>query len=258
MHTDTHSIPSADGLLYAQRWQPDGATGAPLLLLHDSLGCVALWRDFPAQLAAHTGRPVIAYDRPGFGRSAPQAAPLPLTFITDEACRAFAAVRHYFQIGTFAVLGHSVGGGMAIGCAAAYPDACEAVITESAQAFVEAQTLEGIREAQRQFAQPGQHERLARYHGERASWVLRAWIDNWLSPAFRTWNMDTELTKVRCPVLCLHGDQDEYGSVAHPERISSGLPRAATVRLLAGCGHVPHRERPDQVLGAISRFLTNH
>jgi len=116
-------------------------------------------------------------------------------------------------------------------------------------------TLDGIRVAERQFAMPGQLERLQRYHAEKADWVLRAWIDTWLSDAFNYWNLDGQLAKVECPLLALHGDHDEYGSRLHPERICALTSGPSELQILRDCGHVPHREHPETVLAAITRFL---
>lgn len=144
---------------------------------------------------------------------------------------------------------------MAVGSAAVHQEACQGLITESAQAFVDAATLDAIRAAERQFAEPGQLARLQKYHGDKAGWVLRAWIDTWLSDAFRQWSLDGQLSHVRCPLLCLHGDHDEYGSQLHPERIAAQASGPASVHILADCGHVPHREYPDAVLAAVCAFL---
>ena len=244
-------IDTAAGRVFARQW--DGA-GVPIVLFHDSLGSVELWRDFPERLARTTGRAVIAYDRLGFGRSDPHPATLEVDFVASEARGTFRDVREQLGFDRFVAFGHSVGGGMAVGCAAAYPEACEALVTESAQAFVEDRTIEGILAAKDVFAQPGQIERLQRHHGDKADWVLHAWIDTWLAPGFADWNLDASLRQVRCPVLALHGDHDEFGSARHPERIAANVPGGATVALLP-CGHVPHRECLQDVLAAIERFL---
>lgn len=255
LSSHTHSVTTVRGTLHAQSWTPAHAQGVPVILLHDSLGCVALWRDFPERLAQATGRQVIAYDRLGFGRSDAHPGILPVTFVQDEAQGDLAAVVRYFGLTQFVVFGHSVGGGMALYTAAAFPDACVGVVTESAQAFVESVTIEGILVARDQFAQAGQMERLQKYHGSKAEWVLHAWIDTWLSEAFRRWSLDAQLPMVTCPVLCLHGDHDEYGSLQHPQRIALGAGGAVTLRILNGCGHVPHRERADVVLSELGAFL---
>ena len=245
-------IQSPQGRLHARIWSTGGA-GAPVVMLHDSLGCVELWRDFPLKLAQALKRDVIAYDRLGFGHSDAYPGSLPASFIDDEARGSFAALRGQLGLERFVVLGHSVGGGMAAGCAAEYPDACEALVTIAAQSFVEDRTLAGIREAEAMFAQPGQLERLERYHGTKAHWVLRAWIDTWTSAPFLDWTLDHALRGVHCPVLALHGDRDEYGSAVHPARIAELAGGEAVV--LRDCGHVPHREQPELVLARLVEFL---
>ena len=251
---EDHRIDAPGGGLFARAWHPGGAAGAPILLLHDSLGSVELWRDFPERLARATGRVVAAYDRLGFGRSDPYPGTLPPDFIRAEA-ETVRLVAERLGLGRPVLFGHSVGGGMAVGTAARWPALCAAVVTESAQALVEAHTLAGIREAREAFARPGQVERLTRYHGDKARWVLDAWIVTWLDPARAGWTLDDDLRRVTCPLLALHGDRDEFGSRAQPERIGALAAGPSEVVILEGCGHVPHRERPDAVLAALDRFL---
>ncbi|WP_174908485.1 alpha/beta fold hydrolase [Burkholderia diffusa] len=260
--TEETWVETPQGRLFAKRWRGVPARApaapapvAPIVLLHDSLGCVELWRDFPAQLARATRRDVIAYDRLGFGRSDRHPGQLGMTFVRDEADHGFHALLERFGIDAFVAFGHSVGGGMAAGCAAAYPARCRALVTVSAQAFVEDRTRDGIREAGQQFDAPGQLDRLARYHGDKAEWVLRAWVDTWLSPAFRDWSLDDELPRVHCATLAIHGEQDEYGSDVHPKRIAARVAGPSSFLLLDGCGHMPHRERTDDVLAAVATLL---
>jgi pimeloyl-ACP methyl ester carboxylesterase len=225
------------------------------VLLHDSLGSVAQWRDFPAALAAATASEVIAYDRLGFGKSAARRERPSADFVTDEAVRFFPALRRALGLTRFALLGHSVGGAMALAIAAAEHDGCAAVITEAAQAFVEERTLEGIRAARTELERPEQFARLTRWHGAKARWVLDAWAGVWLAGEFRAWSLDAQLAAVRCPVLAIHGDRDEYGSVAFPRRIVAGVGGPAELAILEGCGHVPHRERRADVLRLAASFL---
>jgi pimeloyl-ACP methyl ester carboxylesterase len=251
-------IPHPEGRMYSRAWTPatgDPTSKAPLVLLHESLGSVAQWRDFPAQLALATGRRVIAYDRLGFGRSDPRHAQLPPDFVSQEAERYFPAVREQWGLEHFVLFGHSVGGGMGVECAARWPEGCEALITEAAQAFIEEVTLAGIRQAQQIFADPAQQARLERYHGPQTRWVLDAWIDTWLAPAFATWSLDAALPQVRCPVLALHGEHDEYGSSAHPQRIAQRCGGTVRVEMLDGMHHIPHRENPQRILDLTAAFL---
>lgn len=253
-HAD-HWIRLPQGRVFARVWQPAHAAGSPIVLFHDSLGCVALWRGFPAHLAARTGRTVVAYDRLGFGKSDPRGDRLGLDFVAAEADTAFPALRAQLGIGRFIAFGHSVGGGMAVHCAARFGEDCVALITESAQAFVEDRTLQGIRTAQEQFEDAAQVERLGKYHGDKARWVLAAWIDTWLAPDFADWSLDAVLPRVTSPLLALHGSDDEYGSPRHPELIGRLAGGPARVEVMAETRHVPHRERERTVLDLVAEFL---
>ncbi|WP_440225060.1 alpha/beta fold hydrolase [Dokdonella sp. MW10] len=248
-------VDTQGGAVLARRWHAETLGLAPIVLLHDSLGSIELWRDWPERLVRATGRDVVAYDRLGFGRSDAHPGTLDDRFIHDESRGAFARVLEAFAIGRFVAFGHSVGGGMAIGCAAAFGERCEALVTLAAQAFVEDRTLAGVAAAKLAFAQPGQLERLARYHGEKARWVLDAWLETWLAPGFASWTLDDILGDVHCPPLVVHGDLDEYGSVAHAERIAHGVSGPARLEILAGVGHVPHRERGDEVMALVTTWL---
>jgi pimeloyl-ACP methyl ester carboxylesterase len=242
------------GRMFSRRWSLGDGARPPILLLHDSLGSVEQWRDFPPALARATGRDVVAYDRLGFGKSSPRTAPPSVRFIEEEA-QYFPPLLRTLGGDRCVLFGHSVGGAMALLIAATHGGACEAVITESAQAFVEPRTREGIRAAQAQFAQPRHFEKLVRWHGDKARWVLDAWTCVWLSDEFAHWDLDSCLTNVTCPVLAIHGDLDEYGSVAFPRRIASGVRGRAELAILEGCGHVPHRERRAEVLRLTAAFL---
>jgi pimeloyl-ACP methyl ester carboxylesterase len=248
------------GRIFARSWTPSSTASAslpdrPIVLFHDSLGCVDLWRDFPAELGAATGRRVIAYDRLGFGRSDRRGDRPALDFIADEAETYFPVVRKQLGFERFIAFGHSVGGGMAVNCAAAFAADCEALITESAQAFAEDQTLQGVAAAKEQFKDAAQLQRLKKYHGEKARWVLDAWIESWLHPEFASWSLASVLPRATCPVLAIHGIHDEYGSTRHPEMIGQLCDGPSRVEILADTYHVPHREHPGIILNLLSEFV---
>lgn len=250
-------VATSGGSLYVKQWgeSKPGGENVPIVLLHDSLGCVELWREFPLRLVEAVGHPVIAYDRLGFGRSDAHPGEIGKDFVRQEARGGFAAIVERFELEHFIVFGHSVGGGMAVLIAAASPECCRGVITESAQAFAEDRTLEGIRVAKAGFADSRQFDRLRKYHGEKARWVLDAWTETWLSPEFADWSLDSELRKVRCPTLAIHGDRDEFGTMQHAERIAALAGGGGSLCGLAGCGHVPHREQEQAVLEAVAGFV---
>ena len=252
----TCDLQTPKGRLFAKHWQPSKATGvrAPIVLMHDSLGCIPLWRTFPRQLALATGRDVIAYDRLGFGGSDPQSEPLALDFVAREAELMIPLVLKAFGISRFIACGHSVGGAMAVETASRFPGKCEALVTMGAQAFPEDLTLAGIRQAKTDFAEPQNLARLHKYHGEKSRWVVDAWTDTWLNPAFAQWNLDSALTRVSCPRLAIHGDQDPYGSVIHASIIAG---KHGVARILAGIGHVPYREDEALTISIIRDFIAD-
>ncbi|MEZ5399575.1 MAG: alpha/beta fold hydrolase [Bryobacteraceae bacterium] len=243
------------GRIFTRTWRPAAECSSPIVLFHDSLGCVELWRDFPEALAARTGRCVVAYDRLGFGKSDARRGRPGLDFVGEEAAVYFPALREQLGIGRFVAFGHSVGGGMAVHCAARFASECDAVITESAQAFVEPRTVEGIAAVRDQFLQPGQMARLEKYHGGKAAWVLDAWTGTWLDAAFASWSLDAVLPAVGRPLLAIHGDRDEYGSLEQPARIAALAGGPSRVEVMTETAHVPHREREEAVVRLVTSFL---
>lgn len=248
------------GHVFVRRWHPAEQSKKPaIVLLHDSLGCVELWRDFPAQLAQSLAREVVAYDRLGFGQSSERIESPSLRFVDEEAETVFPALCASLGLKRIIPFGHSVGGGMAIAIASVHSqsDLCASVVTESAQAFVEPRTKSGIEAAKNYFNQSGNLEKLAKYHGSKARWVLEAWTDTWLHPQFESWSLRFHLKKVHCPVLAIHGDNDEYGSIAFPKLIADEAAGYSRAVVLEGFGHVPHKENPAAVLATVSGFLSD-
>jgi pimeloyl-ACP methyl ester carboxylesterase len=246
------------GTLYIKKWSPENPKSkTPIVRMHDSLGCVDLWRNFPEQLARSLSCIVIAYDRLGFGRSSFNKNTPSINFIWDEAEHYFPQVKIAAQFKSYFLFGHSAGGAMSIGVAAVDKD-CVGVITESAQAFVEDLTIKGIKSAQKIFQQPEQMERLAKWHGNKASWVLKAWVDVWLSAEFSSWSLESRIGTVTCPVFAIHGDRDEYGSIAFPEFIAHHVSGPSTMMILENCGHVPHKEKTEEVIHQTKLFLDDY
>lgn len=244
----------ADQQIYIKRWSVGLSQQAPIILLHESLGSVELWKTFPEKLAAMTQRDVIAYDRLGFGKSSPLTQ-LNLNFVIDEASSTFQQVVQHFQLEQFLVMGHSVGGGMAAVCAGIYPEQCRAVITASAQTEVEDVTLTGILKAKNNFNNEKFIGRLTKFHGNKAQWVLNAWTDTWLSPAFVDWNINDQIRQIHCPMLVIHGEQDEYATLAQPQRFVDLASGKTELQILKDCGHFPHQEKETEVLNLIQNFV---
>lgn len=243
------------GNIFVKQWIPDVAESLPIILLHDSLGCVELWRDFPAALAQATQRVVIAYDRLGFGESSVRTEPIESSFIDDEARFILPAVATALGVDKYILFGHSVGGAMALVAAALQTEHCVAVISASALVLVEDRAVAEIANAKQGFADHIQFEKLARWHGERTQWVLDSWTEMWLSEEFRHWTLDTYLAQIYIPVLAIHGGADEYGSRASPERIAQRVRGPSMMEIIPEAGHFPHRENPDRIIAMVCDFL---
>ncbi|MCI2285681.1 alpha/beta hydrolase [Colwellia sp. MSW7] len=244
-----------DKSIYIKMWIPENLNSTvPIILIHDSLGSVDLWKDFPLKLSQVTARQVIAYDRLGFGKSDPCVEKPTENFIIEEAEVFFPVLKKQLLIQNYVLLGHSVGGGMAINIAAKDHE-CLGVISISAQAFIEKITLSGITKAKEFFMSDNQIKRLEKWHGSKAKRVLNAWVDIWLSPEFSQWSLRYCIQDVNCPTLIIHGDKDEYGTTAFPHFIAEHVGGYSDMLILNDCGHVPHKENTNEVLKAISRFL---
>ncbi len=254
--TQESHIKTPNGILFVKEWLPNKlVSDVPIIMLHDSLGSVKLWRDFPEMLATTLSRRIVAYDRLGFGQSDIRIESPTVDFIKEEASIFFPEIKKHLLINKYILLGHSVGGGMSLNIAANDKD-CTAVISISAQAFVEDITLQGIKAAKKMFEKAGQVERLEKWHGNKATWVLKAWIDTWLSPDFLRWNLNYCLPDITCPVLIIHGDNDEYGTIAFPEFIANKVLGCSTTLIIQNCGHFPHKEKTNEVSSAIVKFLS--
>ncbi|MDO5631705.1 MAG: alpha/beta hydrolase [Paracoccus sp. (in: a-proteobacteria)] len=252
MRITDHALDMGGATVAARVWHPDAATRLPVLLLHDSLGSVALWRDLPKELARQSGRVIAAYDRVGYGLSSPRHDRQPLDFITREADMA-RRVADGLGLDRLVIAGHSVGGGMAVETAAQHPDRVVGLLTISAQAFLEDATRRGIEQARAFYADADALARVARYHGDKARWVVDAWTETWLHPDFADWSLNTALRQVRCPALVIHGEADEYGTEEHPRRIATAT--GARLVIVPGAGHLPHREALGLVMDEMVGFL---
>ena len=249
------TVSGLGGAMFAKSWIPADCRYEPLILFHDSLGCTDTWKGLPTELASLLRRQVISYDRLGFGRSDRRESLPSSRFVEEEADVYLPSILDYFEVDQFSVLGHSVGGGMSVHVAAQFPSRCKRLVTVSAQAFVEQRTRDGILAAKAFFAGPDAFNRLRKYHGDKTEWVLKAWIDVWLSEAFSNWTLEDVLPKVMCPTLVIHGGRDEYGSLAFPEMIAERVGGVATKKVFEACGHMPHKEAPEKFKGALDSFF---
>jgi pimeloyl-ACP methyl ester carboxylesterase len=236
----------------------DIAGAAPaLLLLHEGLGSVSMWRDFPAALARATGKRTVAYSRFGFGRSSPRAAPYGVRFMHEEAEEVVPALRDALALERPVLVGHSTGASMALLHAAADPAGVAGVVAMAPLIDVEGSNVDSIAAARSQWRTTDWRDKLARHHDD-VDAVFSAWSDTWLDPAFRRWSIVADLGAIRCPVLAILGRDDPYSTPRQLELLASHASRADVhTMLVEGCGHAPHREQPAAVVEAVATFVAS-
>jgi pimeloyl-ACP methyl ester carboxylesterase len=223
----------------------------PLVLLHEGLGSVSGWRDFPETLQRATSRRVIAYSRFGHGKSDPPPAPRTPAFFHEEAYDVLPKILQQLDVGEPVLVGHSDGASIALVHAGAHP--VRALILFAPHVVVEDVTLEAIREARRQFESGDLRQRLSRHH-DNPDLAFRGWCDVWLDAAFRTWTLEPDAERVDCPVLLIQGVDDPYGSLDQLDRIAARVQGPVFRKVVPG-GHSPHRDARDEVLDELVRFL---
>jgi pimeloyl-ACP methyl ester carboxylesterase len=226
-----------------------------LVFLHEGLGSIEMWHDFPAILAETTACDCLIYDRWGHGRSDPLDVQRTLRYVHDEALDSLPEVLNHSNVDDAILIGHSDGGSIALIFAAEYPEILRGIITEAAHVFVEEITLEGIREALDIYNNTDLKQRLARYHGTNTEKIFRAWHETWLQPEFKSWDIQDCLPKVKCPVLVIQGEDDQYGTAAQVEAIAHQVTGPSKVLLLPNCAHIPHRESKDKVAQEMTEFI---
>ncbi len=233
-----------------------GQDGRPtLVFLHEGLGSIEMWHDFPETLAEKTGCDGLVYDRWGHGKSDPIDVQRTLRYVHDEALDILPEVLMNSGVEDAILIGHSDGGSIALIFAAEYPGSVRGLITEAAHVFVEEITLEGIREAVKAYQTTNLKEKLARYHDNNTEMIFKAWYDTWLSPEFKQWNIEDCLPRVRCPVLVIQGEDDQYGTEAQVEAIASQVAGPATPLLIPDCAHIPHKEATGRVIKEMTEFI---
>jgi pimeloyl-ACP methyl ester carboxylesterase len=239
------------GPIFVQRFGAP-AKGPTLVFLHEALGSVRHWKDFPDALCAATGLPGLAYDRLGHGDSGSFERPRGKDYLHVEAEK-LGEILEGVE-GPVVLVGHSDGGTIALLRAASHPDGIAGVIAEASHVFNDDFTLAGVRETVGIYAQGKLPYLLAQYHGDKTDAVFRAWHQTWLAPWFKDWDVRDALPKVRAPVLAIQGAEDRYGTREQLDAIGRGVPRCETA-LLAGCGHAPHHQARAETLERMAGFI---
>ncbi len=240
-----------DGAAIDLRERP--GTDPALVFLHEGLGSIELWRSFPADVQAATGRRTIVFSRPGYGRSTPVPPPWPVSYMHHQALVVLPALLARLGIERPVLVGHSDGASIAIiHAGAGHPVA--GLVLMAPHVFVEDRSVAGI-EAARDAYQSSLRPRLAKYHDDVDS-TFWGWNGVWLSLAFRSWNIESSLRTIDAPVLAMQGDGDEYGTLAQLDAIAAGVPSGAACKVLARRGHVLHVGDTAPVVDAVAGFVS--
>lgn len=236
--------------------RPDEAP--TLVFLHEGLGCVAMWKDFPERVVTATGYDALVYSRAGYGNSDPCVLPRPVRFMHDEALVELPQILDAFAIREAILVGHSDGGSIALIHAGGIGDArISGLVLLAPHVFVEETGLESIRRIADDYRTGNLRQRLQRYHGENADVAFWGWNEVWLNPEFRSWNIEEFLPPIRVPALLIQGADDQYGTLAQIEAIKRGVAGPVQEVILKDCGHSPHLDQPEQTSEAIAKFLHN-
>ncbi|CAB3846061.1 alpha/beta hydrolase [Achromobacter mucicolens] len=242
------------------RWIAPERTDAPLIVfLHEGLGSVSMWKDWPVQVCEAAGCRGLVYSRYGYGRSTarPQDDAWPVDFMHREAHDVLPALLEVLGVNARrdkpVLFGHSDGGSIALLYAARYPDAVAGVIAAAPHILVEDVSLTSIAAARRAYLESDLRARLGRHHQDVDS-AFWGWNDIWLNPEFRAWNIEDDLSRITCPVLAIQGTGDEYGTLAQVHGIRRRAPQTELLEI-PDCGHSPHRDQPATVVQAVARFV---
>jgi pimeloyl-ACP methyl ester carboxylesterase len=224
-----------------------------IVMLHEGLGSVAHWKDFPERVAAETGAAVFVYSRYGHGNSDPLGEPRPVSYMHHEAEVVLPSLLQQAAIKKPVLLGQSDGASIALIHAGKFPDSPTALILEAPHVFVEDLSVQSIAQAKIAYETTDLPRKLGRYH-QNVDSTFWGWNRIWLDPRYRSWNIESYLPSIRCPVLVIQGEDDEYGTTTQIAAIQAKLP-SAEVLMLPNCKHAPHRDQPEATLGRIKRFV---
>lgn len=228
--------------------------GAPaIVFLHEGLGSVSMWRDFPQKVADATGCEAVVYSRAGYGRSDPATLPRAVGYMHDEGLAVLPALLAELGLERPILFGHSDGGSIALICAGGTDTPLAGVIAMAPHVLVEDISVSSIAQAKVAWTTTDLPARLGKYHND-VDAVFRGWNDIWLHPDFRAWNIEEYLPRIAVPVMAIQGEDDEYGTMDQIERIARGAKDVELVKL-ADCRHSPHKDQPQAVIDAVVEFV---
>jgi len=242
--------------LEVQWYGPPPGQALTLVFLHEGLGCAAMWRDFPGDLAAATHCSALVFSRLGYGGSDACVLPRPLRFMHHEGLHVMPELLEKAGVTECVFVGHSDGGSIGIIYAGGTPALpLRGLITEAAHVFCEDLSIQSIQAARERYLEGDLREKLEKHHGPNTDCAFWGWNDAWLHPDFMQWNLEEYLPGIRVPLLAIQGEDDPYGTPAQVEAIVSQAGGKAEALMLENCGHASHRDRPQATFEAMRDFI---
>ncbi len=249
-----HIIVKSHSLEYVHLTPQQPRLAAPMIvMLHEGLGSVSMWRNFPQRLADATGCEALAYSRAGYGWSDP-VPPYTVNYMHHEGVVVLPELLKILEIERPVLFGHSDGGSIALLCAGGGGISLRGAVVLAPHVLVEDVTVAGIAATCELYRNTDFRSRLGKYHADVDS-VFRHWYEIWLDPAFRSWNIEEYLPRITCPILAIQGENDEYATMTQIDRIAAAATGEVGLLKLAQCGHVPHKDQPQAVLNATTAFI---
>jgi len=251
MQIEENHILIQESSIYYKKITPKHATNT-LVLLHDSLGCTVLWRDWIENLAQNLNVSVLSYDRRGYGKSSSYTVTRPINYLEQEA-EILDELIDELHLKNVHLFGFSDGASVATIYAGMFPNKIHSLTIEGVHVLIEPQTLEGVKIAKNTLETTKIASVLAKYHGNKVMDLYLAWTDTWLNESHQTWNIEHFIEKIKVPILVFQGEHDEFGSAAQ----MNAFDVAANVKkyLVSDAGHTAHKDKKEEVFELVTSFI---
>lgn len=247
-----------NGLSYHIKYIEKDRNLPTIIFLHDSLGSVKLWRDYPEKLGEIANCNILIYDREGHGESSEfNINQRPKNYL-ELAADTLHQIISKLNLTKVFLFGHSDGATIALHYAAKYPKYVLGTILEGVHVFVEEETLQGIRDARKALETTNLQERVSKYHGNKTEMLFKMWMETWLHPNYRDWNIENDIRSIQSPILVFQGENDEFGTMEQVEKIKQNVSSEVIDYFIPNCGHNPHKEQTDFTLEQTNNFIKQY